>query len=162
MTIDLTNTAVASLLDRAAMLLACAEDGSLEDRERPEVKATVDEMTAVAAELRNPARAIARKWLLRLGGGFHPDTPGAEYVGDSGLPSLTNGQADEYDRDMESLFMAGDPYALVISEARLLGIWPDEPDPDAKAAQDELDIAAQLDGEEAEREHRESEACGAD
>ena len=60
------------------------------------------------------AKKIATKWVGILGLGFHPDTPGTAYVNTStGARSLTNDQADEYDRDMIELFdLPGDPYTI--------------------------------------------------
>ena len=52
------------------------------------------------------AYAIAVKWVKVLGGGYHPDNSGADYV-----PPLTAAQAAEYDADMDQLFkLAEDPY----------------------------------------------------
>lgn len=54
--------------------------------------------------------AICAKWVKFLGGGFHPDTRGADY-----LPRMGEDDVVEYDRDMETLFAsAGDPYECAI------------------------------------------------
>jgi|GEM_PF-2611258 len=62
------------------------------------------------------AREIIEKWYEVLGGGFHPDDAGAEYVDfQSGKPALTAGQAEDFDEDMAVL--AGldvDQYALCL------------------------------------------------
>lgn len=52
--------------------------------------------------------AICRKWVGRLGCGFHPDTRGKEYFKDADAIA-------EYDDDMESLFkVAADPYECAV------------------------------------------------
>jgi hypothetical protein len=52
------------------------------------------------------ADAIAKKWVGRLGLGFHPDTRGANYS-----PALSANEIREYDADMDRLFQsADDPY----------------------------------------------------
>ena len=54
------------------------------------------------------AEQIARRWVERLGLGFHPDTPGTDYV-----PPLSPAEAEEYENDMTALFAtAPDPYAV--------------------------------------------------
>lgn len=54
--------------------------------------------------------AICRKWVARLGLGFHPDTGGLDYD-----PPLTPNEVEEYNGDMEALFKyAADPYECAI------------------------------------------------
>lgn len=54
----------------------------------------------------NTAASICAKWVARLGLGFHPDTPGADY-----MPALSAADIKQYDADMETLFgFPGDPY----------------------------------------------------
>lgn len=87
--------------------------------------AVVDLATAV--EWCNECMAaldIARKWVARLGGGFHPDTSGKSYVkiGTGGERFFTDEEAEEYEQDIEKLFKAPcDPYGvaiMAIAEAR--------------------------------------------
>lgn len=71
-------------------------------------------------ETADAAQAIA--WLRgvtkAIGPGFHPDTPGADYLhGDSGAALLTSEQAQRFDEDLDRVFdlleEAGkDPYAI--------------------------------------------------
>lgn len=50
--------------------------------------------------------AICRKWVSRLGLGFHPDTRGKNYS-----PKMSAAEIKEYDADMDVLFeVAQDPY----------------------------------------------------
>lgn len=71
-------------------------------------------MSLVNAKKRAPE--IARKWLRKLGQGFHPDTPADEYVNvRTGRPSLSRGECREYEADMAVLFQLPDPYALILS-----------------------------------------------
>jgi hypothetical protein len=63
------------------------------------------------------ADGIAAKWVARIGGGFHPDTRGKDYVwfGKGGLRLFTDAEAAEYDGDMDRLFaIASDPYAHAV------------------------------------------------
>lgn len=63
--------------------------------------------------------AICRKWVARLGGGFHPDTRGADYS-----PPFDPDEIIEYDADMERLFeTAADPYecgVMAMADAGLI------------------------------------------
>lgn len=62
-------------------------------------------LVAARAAIIDP-HAICRKWVKRLGGGFHPDTRGKGYT-----PRLTDAEIAEYETDMEALFaVAADPY----------------------------------------------------
>ena len=55
--------------------------------------------------------AICRKWVARLGLGFHPDTRGEDYLDDNGEHALPDAEVIEYNRDMNTLFkVAADPY----------------------------------------------------
>jgi hypothetical protein len=50
---------------------------------------------------------IARKWVARLGMGFHPDTQGEDYS-----PALSAEDIADYDADIARMFaLEGDPYA---------------------------------------------------
>lgn len=50
--------------------------------------------------------AICRKWVNRIGVGFHPDTRGKDYT-----PKMSPEWIKEYDADMELIFArAADPY----------------------------------------------------
>ena len=63
---------------------------------------------------------IATKWIAKLGLGFHPDTPGADYD-----PALSSAETAEYDADMDRLFTTSDdPYAVCIEAAKNAGMWP--------------------------------------
>lgn len=54
------------------------------------------------------AKAIAIRWVKRLGLGWHIDTPAQDYA-----LALTSAEAEEYTRDMARLFvLARDPYAI--------------------------------------------------
>jgi hypothetical protein len=54
--------------------------------------------------------AICRKWVSRIGGGFHPDTRGKDYT-----PAMDAEWIAEYDADMEALFkVAADPYECAV------------------------------------------------
>jgi hypothetical protein len=65
---------------------------------------------------------ICRKWIDHFLGGFHPDTPGADYVAD-GVRFLSDVEAAEYDRDMNELFSIDcDPYGVALGEMRKAGI----------------------------------------
>ena len=46
---------------------------------------------------------IAAKWVERIGGGFHPDTRGVNYINRDGSAAFTPEQVAEYDADMEAL-----------------------------------------------------------
>lgn len=60
---------------------------------------------------------IARKWAVRIGLGFHPDTRGADYS-----PALSPDQVTEYDADMERLFkLAPDPYEVALTAGETWG-----------------------------------------
>lgn len=66
------------------------------------------------------AYIICRKWVKRIGGGFHPDTRGASYS-----PALEAPTVAEYDSDMEALFgYPGDPYALAVKAMKDAGLLP--------------------------------------
>jgi hypothetical protein len=69
-------------------------------------------------------RRITAKWVRKLGRGFHPDTPGRDYVeGRSGVRCLTNAEADEYDADIDRLFaLGGDPYQHGLAAMRVAGL----------------------------------------
>jgi len=57
------------------------------------------------------ALRICRKWVEKLGWGFHPDTRGADY-----RPALTSAEAVAYDADMARLFaLPLDPYAYGVA-----------------------------------------------
>ena len=54
--------------------------------------------------------AVCRKWVRRIGLGFHPDTRGKDYS-----PAMSAAEIMEYDADMEALFKAAaDPYECSI------------------------------------------------
>jgi hypothetical protein len=54
--------------------------------------------------------AICRKWVSRLGCGFHPDTRGKNYT-----PELTADEIAEYETDIDALFeSASDPYECAV------------------------------------------------
>ena len=54
--------------------------------------------------------AICRKWVARIGSGFHPDTRGNAYS-----PPLSKEERREYDDDMHTLFkVAQDPYECAV------------------------------------------------
>jgi hypothetical protein len=54
--------------------------------------------------------AICAKWVKRIGGGFHPDTRGADYS-----PKMEPADVEEYDADMDALFLlATDPYECAV------------------------------------------------
>jgi hypothetical protein len=62
-------------------------------------------LSAREREMNDP-HAICRKWVARLGLGFHPDTRGADYT-----PNMREDEIAEYDADMTTLFAcAADPY----------------------------------------------------
>lgn len=67
------------------------------------------------------ARKIARRWVARLGLGFHPDTRGHEYVEvQSGERSLSDSEVAAYEAEMTHLFavqaVGADPYAIALAE----------------------------------------------
>lgn len=67
------------------------------------------------------AYEIAAKWVKIIGGGFHPDTRGKDYVwfNSDGKPLLSDEVAAEYDGDMDRLFaIAADPYETAIEAMR--------------------------------------------
>jgi hypothetical protein len=82
-----------------------------------------DEVQGLAAAVSWCGRAgaaffICRKWVKRIGGGFHPDTAGFKYE-----PKLSAEACEEYEQDIERLFRdaPGDPYkyaVMTIAEAR--------------------------------------------
>jgi len=54
--------------------------------------------------------AICRKWVSRIGIGFHPDTRGHDYS-----PPMSKSEIKEYDIDMEALFAVdADPYKFCV------------------------------------------------
>jgi len=58
-------------------------------------------------EIRTTVEMICDRWARKIGWGWHPDTPGRDYFAvHSGMKqrTLTNDEADEYDRDMMFLF----------------------------------------------------------
>jgi len=61
------------------------------------------------------AFAICRKWVKRLGCGFHPDTAGSRYT-----PALSEAEVEEYETDIEKFFAdaPGDPYAFAVMALR--------------------------------------------
>lgn len=65
------------------------------------------------------AKTICRKWVARIGGGFHPDTRGKDYD-----PAMSDAEIKEYDADMETLFsLAFDPYrygVMAMADAGLI------------------------------------------
>ena len=64
------------------------------------------------------AARICERWVARLGGGFHPDTRGADYS-----PRMTPEQIRQYDHEMELLFsLPGDPYGHGIHAMRAAGL----------------------------------------
>lgn len=66
--------------------------------------------------------AICARWLDRIGLGFHPDTPGADYV-----PPLSPALQAEYEGDMQTLFaVALDPYACGLAAMAPLLSTPEE------------------------------------
>ena len=66
------------------------------------------------------ANEIATKWIAKLGLGFHPDTPGADYE-----PALSPVKIEDYEADMRRLFtISEDPYAVCIESAKNAGVWP--------------------------------------
>lgn len=70
----------------------------------------------------NDPHAICRKWVARLGSGFHPDTRGKDY-----FPAMDASEIAEYDGDMESLFqIAADPYECALMAMADAGLWSDE------------------------------------
>jgi len=64
---------------------------------------------AEEAAMHDP-HAICRKWVRRIGLGFHPDTRGIDYS-----PKMDAEQIGEYDADMGRLFdVAEDPYECAV------------------------------------------------
>jgi hypothetical protein len=61
------------------------------------------------------AFTIARKWVKRIGGGFHPDTAGSRYT-----PAMSADEVEEYETDIEKFFAdaPGDPYAFAVVALR--------------------------------------------
>lgn len=69
------------------------------------------------------ARIICAKWVARFGLGFHPDTPGDDYVDGGGNRALTQAEASEYDDDMDLLCsLDGDPYEAGMNAMRVAGL----------------------------------------
>jgi hypothetical protein len=91
----------ASLADKGdALELLMFGDISEEER---------DWLTDFVARWDNAEEALrlCRKWVEKLGWGFHPDTRGADY-----RPALSPDEIAAYDYDMERLFgLPLDPYA---------------------------------------------------
>lgn len=83
------------------------------------LKATIDEI--LDADLRwfrewQASLDICRKWVARLGGGFHPDTRDYD-------PPLSPQEASDYERDMDKLFAnGGDPYAYGLQAMKEAGL----------------------------------------
>lgn len=73
-------------------------------------------------EPRAEALAIADKWVSKFGLGFHPDTPGADYVDSKGARCLTDTEAAQYDADMETLAGLGDQYEFGLDAMRAAGL----------------------------------------
>jgi len=78
-----------------------------------------DESRKVAAmQAALEAHTICRKWVARLGLGFHPDTGGLDYA-----PALSPNDVEEYNSDMERLFaIASDPYESAIEAWKSAGL----------------------------------------
>lgn len=57
-----------------------------------------------------------KKWIERLGLAFHPDTRGADYINDDGKRTLSDGEAEQYDRDIDEAFEThADPYGVALT-----------------------------------------------
>jgi hypothetical protein len=84
------------------LTLADARQLLREEREAP--KPCPDLLAAMREKI---GQEIARKWVRRLGWGFHPDTRGADYS-----PALPSAQVEEYESDMGELAECGDQYAF--------------------------------------------------
>lgn len=67
-------------------------------------------------------RTLAAKWVSRFGLGFHPDTPGQDYVNPDGARSLTDAEAAEYEADIDALFGFGDAYQHGLDAMRVAGL----------------------------------------
>lgn len=64
------------------------------------------------------ARKIAAKWVTKLGGGFHPDIEGDQYV-----PEMTPDEVRDYEADITRLFaLPGDPYQHGLDAMRAAGL----------------------------------------
>lgn len=85
-------------------------DEDCEGDEVPNLAAAVEWCSKAAAAL-----AICRKWVAKIGGGFHPDTAGFRYE-----PKLSAQECEEYEQDIQQLFRnaPGDPYKFAIMALR--------------------------------------------
>lgn len=64
------------------------------------------------------AEGFLRRCLEALGGGFHPDTYGAEYQDQDGSPTFTVGEAAGFDLRLQAVFdLIADPYLLTMEVA---------------------------------------------
>lgn len=69
-----------------------------------------DENWDAIVKSRDAAKTICRKWVSRIGYGFHPDTRGKDY-----FPRMRADEIEEYEADMERLFtLGGDPYRYAV------------------------------------------------
>ncbi|HET6927456.1 MAG TPA: hypothetical protein VFI48_11470 [Hyphomicrobiaceae bacterium] len=66
------------------------------------------------------AYEIAAKWATKIGGGFHPDTRGKDYVLFATSERMfSDAEAADYDGDMDRLFaLAADPYETALCAMR--------------------------------------------
>lgn len=81
-----------------------------------------DEGAKQVGAWQDEAYEIAARWATKIGGGFHPDTPGRDYVYylDSGHRRMfSDDEAADYDADMDRLFaIAADPYETALCAMR--------------------------------------------
>lgn len=99
-----------SIIARAEADLGRLSDGQKRDLLMDNTEWNSDVVRAIVEVLKSDPLSICRKWVSRIGLGFHPDTRGKDYS-----PALSAADVKEYDRDMETLFGAGgDPYEFAV------------------------------------------------
>lgn len=70
---------------------------------------------------------ICRRWVRRIGRGFHPDTRAEDYD-----PALADWERRDYEDDMDRLFeMPGDPYEFAVQAME--DVLPDVDEPSVPA-----------------------------
>ena len=87
------------------------------------------------------ADEIARKWLQRIGGGFHLDTSGCNYS-----PALDAATIAEYEADRTAIFALDiDPYMIAVAAMEQAGMIRGNTPPAPQARPAAVEIAAPMD-----------------
>lgn len=98
-------------------LLMPGDAKAILDENRAAAKPCPDLEAAMQEIIRDP-HAICKKWVRKLGTGFHPDTRGRDY-----RPRMSAEDIVEYDGDMETLFeVASDPYECALMAMQDAGL----------------------------------------